>query len=495
MMPRGRSHNPPDRRDAHISAISGRNRAATQSEAGLTRVSYQCLWKFMATFLAFIGLLLLVLGGMHLAFLRSFLFWFGYGIFLFISFLCRLTSITVDFFLSPQGIGRTIIWQKYSMWVFISTLPLIFFVLAPKILPAILKYIEPGYLLIFAALFHVMVLTSALIIIYEDYDIMDGVIAADRRKIRGSYSAKRLPTIIISTIMFILYSATIIFWLSDVEMIDMFDKRPHTGLIFVDYFLIVMWSLPSDIVLRLSDWIVGGDTQVLFNFTPVARAVYFTIYGIGSILLLGLISMVVQQAWLLQRIISQLGQMHGEQHKFLIERARRAPDVVKRRIVNAALNSSDKSQQRGLMIAAVEIGIFTFPQTLCYNIRTFQEDIQKFGLDQAIKFVRQRGADFSREQSEATLRNAAFQLRRGKLSAETTKRMLRLMIEVLNPARGVVKPGDDLRQKLSWGISKELGRSKAKADSELKDLLQQLRKMIVGPEKSEGHVNSTGKNK
>ena len=324
-----------------------------------------------------------------------------------------------------------------------------------------------------------MILAAALLAIHEDYDVMDGIVADDRRRIGGVRSATRMPVMAISALFFVAYAVAVIYWLTEVNGVDLFDKRPATGVAAVDYLLIVLWSLPTELLLRPIDWLLGADTGVVFKATPVARAYYFTIYVIGSFLLAGLAAVALQMAWQLRRLVTEIGEGREGEHLYLMTRARLAPPVIKRGILGAAISTGDREKQKRLIDAARDLAIFTFPQTFCHYLESYDEEIQHAGLDRSIELFRQRSAEFERELCQTILRKTGRHLRRGKLGAETTKRLIRLMIAVLTAKRGVVEIDESYRDRMSAVINKQLRKVGADGDPALRGLLQDLRGALV----------------
>ena len=411
--------------------------------------------------------------------LRGALAWLWRGMFFPVAVACRMVSAIADFFLSPKGTGRRISRWKYAVWVLAGLLPLAAFFLfvdRPDLIPAPLRTAaDPGYLLVAAGAFHVLVLSAALLALHEDYDVMDGIVSDDRRRIRGARSATRASVMAISALLFLAYAAAVVYWLVEVRGVDLLDKRPATGVAAVDYLLIVLWSLPTELLLRLIDWLLGADTSVVFKATPVARTGYFTIYAIGSFLLAGLAAVSLQMALQLRRIVTEIAEGREGEHFYLMARARLAPPVIKRGILRAAISPRDKEQQKRLIDAARDLAIFTFPQTFCHHLESYDEEIQQAGLERSIELFRQHSAEFEREPSQAILRKTGRVLRRGKLGDEPTKRLLRLMIAVLTAKRGVVQIDAAYRDSVAEAINKRLRMVGAEGDPALRGLLQDLR--------------------
>ena len=184
--------------------------------------------------------------------------------------LCRFASRTMDLFLPQRGTRRRIAGGWYALWLVVALLPMAAFfalVIWPLPLP---KMADPGYLLILGALFNVFVVSAAYVIVHDDFDVMDGVVASEARRIGGTRSATRPAAITLSVTLVAAYAIAIVYWLSAVEGLALFDKAPQTGFAAIDYVIIGLRALPTDFLLGFLDRLTGGDTSVVFNGTLAA---------------------------------------------------------------------------------------------------------------------------------------------------------------------------------------------------------------------------------
>ena len=248
--------------------------------------------------------------------------------------------------------------------------------------------------------------------------------------------------------LFAVYAVAIAYWLAEVRGFAIFDQRPHTGFSVVDYALVALRALPSDLVLSLLDRLTGDSTGVAFSGTLVAQTYYFAMQTIGLLLLVGLVSIAIQKHWQLRRIVTEIGES-DERHAYLVERAVLAPWVIKSGILRAAVSRSATDKQKRLIVAAKEVGIFALPPSFCRHLESFDPEVQVFGLEQSLEMFRYRSKEFAPEQCEATLRNAAYVLRRGKLKLDPLKKLLRLMTSIAIVKKGSIEvprltSGDDL---------------------------------------------------
>ncbi|MEJ0013071.1 MAG: hypothetical protein WDM94_10700 [Bauldia sp.] len=393
--------------------------------------------------------------------------------------LCRIASTVLDFILRPAGARRRIPAWRYALWVVVGLLPMAAFfalVLWPVALPGVS---DPGWLLIAGGLFHVFAVAAAYVIVHDDFDVMDGVVDASGRRIGGARNATRTAAIAISIALVAAYAVAIAYWLAKVESVPLTAARPETGFAGLDYVLIGLRALPTDLLLGLIDRITGDNTGVVFGDTFVAQAYYFIVKSIGSVLLVGVVTILIQEAWQLRRIVTEIGES-DTRHDYLIQRAILAPPVIKSGILRAAVTPQAVEKQKRLIVAAKEIGIFTLPQTFCHYVESFDSEVQVFGLDQCLEMFRHRARDFEGEQSERTLVKAAHVLRRGKLGVEPTKKLLRLMTAIVVLKRGAFVISSQLRGMMEATVRSELDKPRAQEDPALRGFYRDLRSALDG---------------
>jgi hypothetical protein len=405
--------------------------------------------------------------------------WIGAATFYPAVFLCRGASAIVDFLLAPRGGRRHIAWWKYGIWALVALIPAVIFFAElgwPVPLP---HQIDPGYLLFIGALLQILVLGAAFFIVFEDFDVMDGVVGADARWIRGARTATRPTVIAVSVALFALYAVAIAYWLAEVRGFALFDQRPRTGFSVIDYILVALRALPSDLLLSLLDRLTGDGTKVVFSGMLVAQAYYFAMQAIGSLLLVGLVAIAIQEHWRLRRIVTEIGES-DERHTYLVERAGLAPPVIRRGILRAAVSRSATDKQKRLIVAAKEIGISELPQSFCRYLESFDPEVQVFGLEQSLEMFRYRSKEFAPEQCEATLRRAAHVLRRGKLKLDPLKKLLRLMTSIAIVKKGSIEVPNALREMIFASVKKELAKPRAQEDAALRGFLRDLQSALGG---------------
>jgi hypothetical protein len=394
---------------------------------------------------------------------------------------CRVVASISDFFLGPEGSARRIAWPRFVVWIVAGFAPLAAFaatIVEPPLLPVVFDGALAGWLLVAAAVFHLLMLSAALISIHDDFNIMDGIVTDDRRTIGGRRSVTRSSVVATSVAFFVVYAAAIVDWLGGVVHVALLDRGPGTGIAIVDDLLVVLWALPTAPILRLIDWLAGVDTRPVFAGTPLATTFAIGIYAVGSILIAGLAAAALKMIWQLRRIVHQLGEGRDADRPYLIARARLAPSVIKRGILNAAIGATDRHRQMRLIEASRDLTIFTFPQTFLHYVEGYDVDIQQLGLDRSLELFRQKSADYEREPSEAILRKAGRLLRRGKLAPESTKRLVRLATAVLTAKRGVVRVDEQWRDPMFAVINRELRKVGPDGDAALRGVLHDLRGAI-----------------
>lgn len=393
--------------------------------------------------------------------------------------LCRAASAVLDFVLREAGSRRRISPLRYGLWLVVGLLPMAAFFALVTWPPPFPGVADPGWLLILGGLFHVFAVAAAYVIVHDDFDVMDGVVDAGGRRIGGARNATRTAAIAISIGLVAAYAVAIAYWLAEIEGIALTAARPHTGVVALDYIFIGLHALPTDFLLGLIDRITGDDTGVVFGDLFVAQAYYFIVKGIGSVLLVGVVAILIQEAWQLRRIVTEIGESDAR-HDYLIQRAILAPPVIKSGILRAAVTPQAVEKQKRLIVAAKEIGIFTLPQTFCRYVEAFDSEVQAFGLDQCLEMFRHRARDFGGEQSERTLVKAAHVLRRAKLGIEPTKKLLRLMTAIVVLKRGTFVISQQLRGMMEATIRSELDKATAKEDPALRGFYRDLQSALNG---------------
>lgn len=393
--------------------------------------------------------------------------------------LCRGASAILDFVLGSAGARRRISTARYGLWTLVGLLPMAaFFALVRWPLP-VAGVPDAGWLLVLGGLLHVFVVGAAYVIVHDDFDVMDGVVDADGRRIGGARNATRTGAIAISIALVAAYAIAIAYWLAEVEGVLLLSRHPQSGFTGIDYALVGLRALPTDFLLGLIDRISGNDTSVVFGDGLVAQAYYFIVKGIGSVLLVGVVAILIQEAWQLRRIVTEIGESDAR-HEYLVQRAILAPPVIKSGILRAAVTPQAVEKQKRLIVAAKEIGIFTLPQTFCHHVESFDSEVQAFGLDQCLEMFRHRARDFDAEQSSLTLTKAAHVLRRGKLGVEPTKKLLRLMTAIVVLKRGAFVVPDQLRRIIEATVAHELEQPRAKEDAALRGFYRDLRSALDG---------------
>jgi hypothetical protein len=393
--------------------------------------------------------------------------------------MARGVSWLLDGFLRARGARTVIPGWRYVLWALAGLLPLAAFLALSAAAIGHPPFADPGYLLLIGAAVQIFAVYAAYIIVHDDFDVMDGIVDVEARRIGGFRNATRPVAIAVSVVLVAAYAVAIAWWLAEVEGVALVVNRPHTGSPLVDYALIALRALPTDPLLGLIDRLTGDDTAVVFGGALVAQAYYFAVKAIGSILLVGVVAIAIQEAWQLRRVVTEIGES-DMRHDYLIQRALLAPPVIKAGILRAAVTPQAVEKQKRLIIAAKEIGIFALPPAFCQSVESFDSEVQVFGLDQCLEMFRHRARDFDAEQSARTLTKAAHVLRRAKLGIEPTKKLLRLMTAIVVLKRGVFVVSDKVRGMMEATIRAELDKPRAKEDPALRGFFRDLQSALNG---------------
>jgi hypothetical protein len=369
---------------------------------------------------------------LSLRWIRRGLFWIGWFLFVCVAFVCRQVSKLVDFVLAPRGVGRIISPWRYALWAIINLVLMATIVAVSSTYPdSGLLHASMGALSVILVLIQVLTLTAALIVSYEDYDVMDGVMPSSERRIGGEHSVKEPIFIGISTVLFVTSSMLSAYWFEKhggVPLIAEGDIQLHEPL---DYVIAILWSLPIDVALRPIARLIQERPPPTFVSSAPGNLFYFAVYLTGSFLLAGLISILIQQAWLLHRMTVQIGDAEGPQYQLLVQRGRHAPGVIKSGILRRALAPEDPARQRKFIKAAADIGIYTFPSGFCWNLRSYTLDVQIFGLQQVAKFVRKNRHRFDKTQTNSLIPKLIHHLWHKKTTPEVVKQLLWIIAELL----------------------------------------------------------------
>jgi len=185
------------------------------------------------------------------------------------------------------------------------------------------RRVRSRVLLVAGAIFPVLLLGASFAGAYEDYDVMDSVIAAPKRRFAAGRAAARVPVVALSLVLFAAYVVAIAWWLVQVDCVVLVEQLPDTATPALGYILVGLRALPTDILLSLIDWFTGGDTVVVFGASSGAHAYYFLSMTVGWGVLVGLAAVAIQHLWQLRRVVAELS-AGDERQRDLMERASRA---------------------------------------------------------------------------------------------------------------------------------------------------------------------------
>jgi hypothetical protein len=395
----------------------------------------------------------------------------------FIVGLCRVASAATDFLISPADDRLPV--ARVCLWLAVALLPMAAFLVSVEIGLPRQESFDPGYMLLVGAALPVLVLGASVLIAYEDYDVMNGIVAKPARRFSGSRAAGRLPVLSLSLGLFAAYIVAIAWWLVRVDHIPLAERLPDATLPGLGYVFVGLRALPTDLLLSLADWVTGEDTSVVFGASSATQAYYFLAMAVGWSLLIGLASVAIQQRWQLRRVVVELG-AGDERQRDLMERARLAPRFIQRGILRAAIESGDPEIQRRLLVATQEIGLLPLPQMFCARLSAYDPDLQVFGLERCLEMFRYRTREFDAADATAIFGAAAPALIAGKLEIEPLKKLLRLMTSVIIVKKGSGEVATPLKEKVMTALKGELAKPRAKEDAALRGFLRDLQSALGG---------------
>jgi hypothetical protein len=183
-----------------------------------------------------------------------------------------------------------------------------------------------------------------------------------------------------------------------------------TGFDFTDKLLAVMSALPFlGALVNISEF-AGHITfhRGLGQFAGAAISV------MGSTILVGALSVWVQQLMAIAAIIAGFEEAEGDDMHFLQLIANRAPPVIKRHILRLSLDGSKERAQRRAIVTVPHLRIWTFPTAFLSKLPRFSRDNKVRGLEKIRDFLEQDGAQFANGLLVMGLRNTLKQWRSDK---------------------------------------------------------------------------------
>jgi hypothetical protein len=397
-----------------------------------------------------------------------------------LAFLGRGVSRFVDLVLSSRGVARVIPQWRIALFAAITFSPVAVYIYLMETADPRLDWLAVPVFLGSIVLFAVIVMVTALLITYEDYDVMDGLVRLTKRRFKGSLLAKRQETLLVICLIFFIYTTAIIHWFDGHVAGGLFIKKPDTGSTYVDYVLMGLLSMPPmDLFVKGLSQLASEDVEVVYRPTLISNIVYWTVYSVVSVLLLALIAALVNQAWQLKRIVGQVPETDETQLDYLIERAKRAPSAIKRGILRNAISNTNPEVQRKYIIVACKIETFTFPQTFCYNLRHYDHATQAFGLERIGEFVRSYLEAMDRVPKEALLQSIGYQLTYKGFSDTTRMKLLKILVDMLTLDRVAAYPANLLKT-----LSNQLNAVRRPHSPELRALIASARAALQRAEKA-----------
>ena len=387
----------------------------------------------------------------------------------------RVAAAAADLLLAGRS-DKVVAW-RVALFAAVGALPLVM-ALGVPVFPPVAAVVDPGGLLTVGSLAMLLVLLAAAFIVREDQDVMDGIVAEDRRQFRGAHAAARPAAVLVATVLVVAYIAAGAWWLTATHNVPLVAREPAVGGPLV-YLLIALRALPTDPLLSLLDRATGDDTHVVFGSGLAAAAYFFLVRILGIGIAMTLIVVAVERTRQVRRFLAELEASDAYRPE-LIARGRRAPRSIVRGILDAATARGGGPRQERVIAAAVEMGLRDFPVRLCARLSHMKPDQQSYGLDRAVEMFRYRTREYDAAEALALVRTAAGVFAAGKLDLEPTKKLTRLMISVVIFKKDSLQIPESLRTVMMDALKVELAKPRARDDAALRGILRDLQSALGG---------------
>jgi hypothetical protein len=255
---------------------------------------------------------------------------------------------------------------------------------------------------------HLLLLVASICKINEENRIMQQGLAKERARF-DVHAAVRDIAVIGQQIVIVLVSASMALELSNRFAPGyLLEHTPSTVLPFFDYLLVVFSALPfMGGLVNVSEF----ADQVTFAKGP-GQLLGATIYVIGSSILIGTVTVWIQQLIAINAIVTGFEEAEGEDMHFLQLVVNRAPPVIKREMIRLALRDggNERAQRRAIMTVP-HLRIWSFPHAFLGKLHRFSKDIKNAGINKIADFLEGDGERFSEGFLDWGLRNALRQAR------------------------------------------------------------------------------------
>lgn len=366
---------------------------------------------------------------------------------------------------------------RVALFAVVGALPLAIALSIPFI-PSVAKFVDPVWFLGAGLGWLLLALLAALFNVREGWDVMDGIVAEDRRRFTGAHAAASPAVVIVATGLVVAYLAAAAWWLMAVHGVPLAAEAPAVPSPLT-YAFIALRALPFDPLLSLLDRITGDNTRVVYGPGAAAGAYHVLARLVGVGIALGIIVVAVERARQLRRFLAELEASDAYRPE-LIARGRRAPRSIARGIVEAATAPGDDPRQERLIAAAVEIGLRDFPAQLCTRLGELRPELQNFALDRAIEMFRYRTREFTGEEALALFAAAAPVFAAGRLELEPTKKLTRLMASVVIFKKDALNIPASVKTAVMDALKVELAKPRAADDPALRGILRDLQSALGG---------------
>ena len=205
------------------------------------------------------------------------------------------------------------------------------------------------------------VIASALLVISEDNDIWSGYVLRDDRRIKGGEIVKSLGLILISSVSFLAFLAVAIKGAHAETAI--FKERYSAGTSILAYVATVLAQIPA-----FESGLKSAGIKGIMEFQGVVGTIIKYSINLSYVsIILGAINSYFRQKSQLRRLVDAIASRQGDR-KALEAQAARAPEEIKRSIINMALRDPHARVREAAMRIAVNAGSIRFPNTIIYNL-------------------------------------------------------------------------------------------------------------------------------
>jgi hypothetical protein len=284
---------------------------------------------------------------------------------------------------------------------------------------------------------HLMIIVAALLVITEENDVWMGYIRCNRvtgrddRVFKNGEVVKSFPLLAVSGVLYIAYlAAALRHWHSESEILNT-SYDPNIPI--VRYFATVLiQAAPFATALK---WI--GLRDAAMEFTGFEGLIVREVIEVTNVsVLIGAINSYFRQRSEIRRLIRALGAKAGD-IPVLQGLAARAPEEIKKGVLDMALHDSWARARWRAMSVAEPANILTFPGTMTYNLhKEFNKTNKQHALAVSKRIVENNRGKLERDFLNNLVANIDFQIQKRRSHDDKTIEMLRdLRLTVLQLVR------------------------------------------------------------